>query len=179
MTPDVEKRLQSGRWRVYAEGTRTVKRTTAPDSLAVFLCPLKGTSPANYGRVERRNKRPHRGNRPGAPLQALVETRLPATHWQLNLTKTVKEVIMTESNLRHIPAHHQNIARSAQSFPFNVRRARERISANLAFLSCACADQALTVDFVTDSPALGDELRAISAQIDQVADRLEQAGGRS
>jgi len=83
--------LQSGCGRVYGKSTRTVKRTPAPDSLAVFLCLSIGTAPASYGRVERRNTRPHRGNRPGAPLQALVETRLPSTQWWLNLTKTVKE----------------------------------------------------------------------------------------
>lgn len=66
----------------HTTGTRTDKRFTAPDSLAVFLCLQQGT-PASfeYGRVERRQYNTRKGNMPGASYQALVETRLPATNW--------------------------------------------------------------------------------------------------
>lgn len=95
--------------------TRNIQRPAAPDSLAVFLYLKHGTPAPVYGRVERRNTRPpYGGNRPGATVCALVETRLPATNWNLPTTKNIQEAsghdfISSQSSFRavrnHFPRH--------------------------------------------------------------------------
>lgn len=75
----------------YSVGTRNIQRLSAPDSLAVFLCPKNGTPAPFNGRVERRQYNTRKGNMPGATVYALVETRLPATNWESLNTKNIQE----------------------------------------------------------------------------------------
>jgi hypothetical protein len=80
--------------------------------------------------------------------------------------------IMSNSN-RNTLAHsaHPNHAQPAH-FQFNETKARERISANIALLSCACADQALHVELVSESPSAVAELSEISRRLDSISTEI-------